>query len=304
MMNADDIEKYKRRHPSSIPVTFEGQQFPSVGQLGQYLATQYEASAATLSYWIRRRGADRQILDNQFRRRGAVKAAVAPRPSSAGRPVVYNGQTFASRSKFLSHMAAELDLPYTTVSMTLYAHDWNLDAAVADMRRHLSVVQEEAHREANGAEPAAAARIPVLEAKPDGLDDAIVIDIPENRPLEFALAEMVGTIGLIRGAYEAREAALVLVSKRLDEARTRLDEARTTIGADPAIGRRLADIENQFARQAASFNAMEKQLAKEASSRAKAHEIVALINRKLTQLVHDLKLEKIPTPTRRDPAAG
>jgi uncharacterized coiled-coil protein SlyX len=268
-MNDDDIERYKRRHPFAVSVAFEGEQYPSVGQLCRHLAEEYEARAGSLSYWIRQRGADRQMLDKQFRRRGEGKVAGAPPRSYTGRPVIYNGRTFPSPTKFLTHLAAELELPYTVVSMAIYAHEWNLDAALTDLRAHLSGTSVEAPA-ANGAAAA---------------DTGPPVDDAEPESIETMLAEIGETIGRIRGAYEAREVAL----------------SRTTIGTDPTVARRLTDMEAQLTRQAAALKSLEQQLAGEHKSRERLRETVNLINRKLTQLAHDLKLEKIPTPTRRDP---
>jgi hypothetical protein len=170
-------------------------------------------------------------------------------------------------------------MPVSPVSIALYAHHWDIDAAVSELRAYSGLGQMIA---GNGAAPNGADPVAAEAPSPDA--------VPE--PIASQLAQIGETIGLIRGAYEAREARLVELQKQLDAAR------------DPAIGRRLADIETQFARQAASFNAVERQLKVDHKNRAQIHEAVALINRKLTQLAHDLKLEKLPVPSRRDPAAG
>jgi uncharacterized coiled-coil protein SlyX len=328
-MTITDPEEFKQRYPTAISVVFEGEKFRSIRELSKHLAKEYEARPETIRNWLDR-GADRTLLDEHFQRRAAVtatpappppasaavegmspwralfnarteqnraqravettitKTAVAPsastkKPRSGAMPVTYKGSSFPSRTSFTTHLAAQLGAPVATVSTVLYAHGWNIDAALADMRL---AAQGEAHHGGNGA---AVTGTPGFFDRVV-LEQLLVEDVPE--PIASELAEIGEKIGVIRGAYEAREAVLIDLQKRLDAAH------------DPAINRKLADVETQLAHQTASLKRLESQLVSGHKSRERIGETINLLNRKITQLMHDLKLEKVPTPTRRDPAAG
>jgi uncharacterized coiled-coil protein SlyX len=372
-MTITDPEEFKQCDPAAISVTFEDQQFPSVNELGRHLAKQDEATPEALCYWVRKRGANRARLDERFPRRAAaavgsdgptatvpapapVKAAprpaAAPKPGYNARPVMYGGRRFPSRGSFTEYLADQLKASAATVSVVLYAHQWDVDAAIGELQDRLGpgplTYQGRSfpHRAALAQHLVAEcgfsdiqAREVTRELTPGDVTTVLDQNIAERlakeveynklvaqhlargagngtppngtghvfpeapsldavtEPIETVLTEIGETIGLIRGAYEAREATLA-------ELRTQLDTARATIGTDPSLARKLADIENQFAHQAAALKGLERQLANEHKSRAQVSETVNLINVKLTQLAHDLRLEKPPTPTRRDPAAG
>jgi hypothetical protein len=294
-MTITDPDEFKQRYPTAIPVTFEDEEFRSMQALSQHLAKQYDARPEAIRYWLQTRGADRQVLDSHFPRRAAVTVAAAP--TAAAAPVyLYRGQRFSDKAALIRHLMVVgrlSDAQAQSVTGKLAAGNvtTDLDQAIDDrlaLEAKLAalpaarVTATIASAAGNGGASNGADRVSLEEPSFDA--------VPE--PIESTLTEISETIDLLRGAHETREAKLAELKKQLEAA------------SDPALARKLADVENQLARQVASLKSLENQLARDHKSRAQISELVNLINRKMTQLAYDLKLEKIPTPTRRDPAAG
>jgi hypothetical protein len=121
---------------------------------------------------------------------------------------------------------------------------------------------------------------------------------------EEVLTEIGEKLGLIRGAFETREGELAALKQQLLDAR----EAAIQPGADPVVTRRLGEIGEQLGGFAATVGRLERQAAADRQGRLAMHEVVNLINTKLSQLAHDLMQargeETVPAPTRRQRSAN
>ena len=87
------------------------------------------------------------------------------------------------------------------------------------------------------------------------------------------------SVGASPPAFETRQADLAAL-------REQLETAREAVSADPALGRKLANIKDHFGGLAATIGRMERQM--EAEAKAGLSEVLNLINVKLARLAHDL----------------
>ena len=119
--------------PRSIPLVYQGQQFPSRRTLAKHLAPLLGTSVAALEVALRRHS------DNIER---VVGVGLIQPSSGKAIPIVYQGRQFPNRAALAKHLAPLVGKTRSTLITLLSRYDGDVERAVAPFSQHRPITFE------------------------------------------------------------------------------------------------------------------------------------------------------------------